>query len=448
MLSPKLYGPAEPFIGPLPVGLDKLRDLVAVRSPVLHKLSDSCNFGQDSKPCDLCAAARMAKIRGSVLNTLTTRERALSRLDVRREGVDLGLSNPAYLAANRLGFIALAPARGIPFKSYDPLKPNMALAGANPALLRSLGDLGEHPQQLTMRCSPSRVRVTFSDAVSDHLSPARGASGVVRGSIVTLSEESRSRLADTAFSLTELGKEPAFMMTFTAPANWEQIYLYNQDGEHINGGRLFKEQMYIFRKRLARMLESEFEMSFKCLWFLEFQKRGAPHIHLMFFDMTMTKELEERLKEWAGVTWANIVGNPSEYEYKKHERVCSRVERMRVKHFGYAVKYATKTEQKIVPEEFVNVGRFWGLWNYKIPKNDVIQVDYSHKKESDVKMIKQMMWGAIATIAEVAPDFAAKTIAKVERTIRGGIKYKYGFTVFGAAAVKAIYDAFGIVQVV
>jgi hypothetical protein len=40
---------------------------------------------------------------------------------------------------------------------------------------------------------------------------------------------------------------------------------------------------------------------------------------------------------------------------------------MRKEHFGYAAKYASKMQQKSVPDGYSNVGRFWGLWNYKLP---------------------------------------------------------------------------------
>jgi hypothetical protein len=91
------------------------------------------------------------------------------------------------------------------------------------------------------------------------------------------------------------------------------------------------------------------------LWFLEFQKRGAPHIHVL-----MGKDVEID-REWFASTWFRIVGSNDAKHYRVHlhakqwqkvysEDGCER----------YVAKYAHKTFQKVVPEGFENVGRFWG----------------------------------------------------------------------------------------
>jgi hypothetical protein len=89
------------------------------------------------------------------------------------------------------------------------------------------------------------------------------------------------------------------------------------------------------------------------LWALEFQKRGAPHFHIFTFEGCLV-----RSKKAVSAEWFEIVGSSDE----KHLLAGTRVERLRKPDAAgrYAAKYASKPWQKRVPENYWNVGRFWG----------------------------------------------------------------------------------------
>jgi hypothetical protein len=93
--------------------------------------------------------------------------------------------------------------------------------------------------------------------------------------------------------------------------------------------------------------------TYSAFWFLEFQARGAPHFHIF---CTWSPN-----KEWVAKTWYFIVGS----EDDRHLRAGTRVEFIRSGRAGtisYASKYAAKQEQKDVPSDYENVGRFWGVY--------------------------------------------------------------------------------------
>lgn len=328
----------------------------------------------------------------------TQQERRVLRLAERAEAVDtrrvsLGLSNPTYLAA------------------------------------------ASDTQFMRVEIDSAEVRFSFSDPISETLTPQRG--GGRRGEITELSEGARGRLAARAWALSAEGHEPSDMITLTAPANWESIYVADADGVALSGGRIFKRHVDTFRKRLGRFLARYGVAEWSALWFLEFQARGAPHIHLMVFGCEVTSVIRRALRSWCGPAWSSIVGNPSKFEQEKHKRTCSRVEKMRCKHFGYAVKYATKTEQKEVPPCFRDVGRFWGCWNYKHPEPVVVHFDFSHLNRADAFQMFQLAYSTLATLPAVGRSFAASRLAKVSDAVTHGLKHAFGFRVFGTDAVRA-----------
>ena len=108
-------------------------------------------------------------------------------------------------------------------------------------------------------------------------------------------------------------------------------------------GKTVKKHYSKFRKRLRRL-------GINSLWVLEFQKRGAPHFHLMV-DGEIDKELVSKM-------WFEIVGSGDEKHLKAGTKVQAIKDEGRV--IRYISSYMKKLTQKIVPEEFKNVGRFGG----------------------------------------------------------------------------------------
>lgn len=131
-------------------------------------------------------------------------------------------------------------------------------------------------------------------------------------------------------------------------------------------------------------------------WFLEFQERGAPHYHLITDKQVDKALLSQR--------WYEIVGSGDE----KHLRAGTQVAVIRKPHAiaAYVAKYAAKGEQKEVPADYHNVGRFWGGWGkFRKPDSVVAQgvdhdagtgasVDRSPLEDSDAKAINQSIRSA------------------------------------------------------
>lgn len=169
--------------------------------------------------------------------------------------------------------------------------------------------------------------------------PGRGQEPPQRGNITVLSKKSRQRLAFVANNTRVVFRT---MITLTYPKE------YTTDGKEV------KKHLNAFlvwcRRYFARP---------SYLWFLEFQKRGAPHIHLLV-DTPLPQDKAGRLNVYAevAVAWYNTVDSGDD----KHLKAGTRVERIRKPDGAarYALKYAYKTKQKCVPEAFQNVGRFWG----------------------------------------------------------------------------------------
>jgi hypothetical protein len=94
---------------------------------------------------------------------------------------------------------------------------------------------------------------------------------------------------------------------------------------------------------------------------LEFQKRGAPHYHLFLSSYPLGGV------QAVAKAWFRIVGSRDPKHLAWHlgqlsGRSC--LEYVRKPHVAsyYATKYAAKQEQKDVPADYANVGRFWGMF--------------------------------------------------------------------------------------
>jgi hypothetical protein len=153
--------------------------------------------------------------------------------------------------------------------------------------------------------------------------------GGCRGSITCLSGAARRRLLHAARNTSGLET----MLTLTYP------------GEYPTDGRKVKRDWAAMRKWLIRRGVGGF-------WFLEFQERGAPHLHAFLTGRVPYKEI--------AAAWYRIVGSGD----PAHLKAGTRIQPIERKHCvaAYAAKYASKMEQKTVPADFLSVGRFWGLF--------------------------------------------------------------------------------------
>jgi hypothetical protein len=289
--------------------------------------------------------------------------------------------------------------------------------------------------------SSSRVKMRLSDwATRNSMTPPppEARRGVVR----ELSEAARDRLRDRAWALSAEGYVPQIMITLTSPSNWRSVYVADENGELVEGGRVFKRHLATFRKRLNRFMIKNSINHWAALWFLEFQARGAPHIHLMIFDCLISRETIKYARAWVGRAWSKIVGNSDKLEAVKHARAGTQVARMKADHFGYAVKYATKTHQKDVPEEFKSVGRFWGVWNYKAVPPVVLEFKVNLETGEGLDVLWDTALVALASVYEYSAPFTRRVYKKLDNVITpDGLKRSFSFSVFGLGAVNAVKSA-------
>jgi hypothetical protein len=145
------------------------------------------------------------------------------------------------------------------------------------------------------------------------------------------------------------------MLTLTYPSAYE------------TDGKIVKSHLHLIRQWLHRR-------GIKGVWFLEFQKRGAPHFHLLLdFNLPpplITKKrthkgerspsfrTNEKLHKEASAAWFRIVGSGDEKHL--HAGICWEVLESHEAAMRYAAKHAAKPHQKEVPDNYLNVGRFWG----------------------------------------------------------------------------------------
>jgi len=175
--------------------------------------------------------------------------------------------------------------------------------------------------------------------------------------------------------LREAEAEYRIMVTLTYPAD------YPSDGREV------KEHLRRFLQEMRRLaVDNGVLATYSSFWFLEFQNRGAPHFHIFTthrIDYSLVAEL-----------WYNIVNSGD----KKHLKAGTRVELLKAGRNGtivYAKKYAKKQSQKQVPDDYLNVGRFWGVSGLRKVKTATCTFYKDSEHRLAVKEAKRTVFGAI-----------------------------------------------------
>ena len=127
-------------------------------------------------------------------------------------------------------------------------------------------------------------------------------------------------------------------------------------------GQELKRQMNVFLTLLRREYSDV-----HYLWVLEFQARTAPHFHL-FTDLDVTPENQRFLAE----TWVTVSGQLDDEVCLAWHLHDNNFFAWSMVNGSYVSKYAEKAEQKDVPENFHNVGRFWGSSRNMVPRFYVV----------------------------------------------------------------------------
>jgi hypothetical protein len=181
--------------------------------------------------------------------------------------------------------------------------------------------------------------------------------------------------------LVESGRVPA-MVTLTYPGHWEVVA---PDGASV------KRHMVLWRKRFQR----EYGEPARYIWKLEFQRRGAPHIHLWMAPPMSPGRSGRGFAQWLSAIWAQIVDHPDPVQKARHRLAGTAIDvrnglkacdpkRLAI----YFTKHSSpnlhgdKEYQHIVPDLWRQPGRgpgrFWGVYGLKkaIAVVDVAQDAY------------------------------------------------------------------------
>jgi hypothetical protein len=193
------------------------------------------------------------------------------------------------------------------------------------------------------------------------------------GVITEWSRKSRSAMCRTFAELdysplVEYGRVPA-MVTLTYPGDWEAVA---PDGASV------KRHMVLWRKRFQR----EYGEQALYIWKLEFQRRGAPHIHIWMAPPISPGRSGRGFAQWLSETWAQVVDHPDAEQKARHRLAGTAIDvrnglkacdpkRLAI----YFTKHSSpnldgdKEYQHIVPDPWRRPGRgpgrFWGVYGLK-----------------------------------------------------------------------------------
>jgi len=163
-----------------------------------------------------------------------------------------------------------------------------------------------------------------------------------------------------------LGTGLPALVTLTYPGDWLAV---------APTGQAVKRQMLALFKRWQRAWGSPF----LGVWKLEFQRRGAPHVHLLCVPPLARTADGLVFREWLSAAWAAVVDAPDPAEYARHLAAGTGVDyseglrmtdpkRVAV-YFTKHGTFSAKEYQNEVPAEWqapgCGPGRFWGYRGLK-----------------------------------------------------------------------------------
>lgn len=180
-----------------------------------------------------------------------------------------------------------------------------------------------------------------------------------RGKISEFSRKSRKRMIQ---ELSKIQRDTLpIMVTLTYP------------GEYSDNPKVWKNDLDNFLRRLSRKFKDA-----AGVWKLEPQKRGAPHFHLFVWGAGYAD-----LLSWVSLAWFQVVKSGD----IRHLHAGTRVER--VKSLSGSRWYASKYLGKVVPPEWGNAGRWWGIFQRdKLPYGKLVNVEVTQEKA--VEFIRYM----------------------------------------------------------
>ena len=161
-----------------------------------------------------------------------------------------------------------------------------------------------------------------------------------------VSIESRLRLMRYTERLETTGYYPSHMLTITLQ-QWDNNV----------------EKWKIAKRTFLNDYLRKYEPIIGYLWFQEFQKRGAPHLHIL---LQMNDVIWDRSLEYFIHAWRKAVRKSWGYSIPSQS---VDLHHMRQQDFRYARRYASKLAQKQAPFK-ANWGNWWGVGKqFKLPKD-------------------------------------------------------------------------------
>jgi len=279
---------------------------------------------------------------------------------------------------------------------YAPVLAGPAkVAGAARLFGRELAD-GPKDPAFSIVIAPGVLQLDGHDLETSYWADARAINSrhpgrdIKRGEVTAWTRKSRARmtvkLASLDWSYLESGTGLPAMITLTYPADWLP---FAPDGPAVK--RHLKALLLRWERAWGDPLTGA--------WKLEFQRRGAPHVHIGPVAVPVGKAGDGRraayeaellawqaagqtgrrpycrpaagdglgFGAWLAATWADIVGAPArtDVSYKTGMR-CTDPKRLAI-YFSKHGAWSTKEYQNQVPAEWREQGklpgRFWGYWN-------------------------------------------------------------------------------------
>ena len=185
------------------------------------------------------------------------------------------------------------------------------------------------------------------------------------GDINSFSPKSRNRLLRKLFRVNCPDKQLPIFITLTYPKNFPR------------SGKIWKEHVQAY----IRQIKTD-PICRKWVWKLEFQKRGAPHFHIIVYPSApVGKNTLLELREFTARSWYKIVGSGDEKHFRAGTQVAQAHNRKQL--VSYLSKYISKDT---VPIEYAWVGRFWAT-SADFEDDPVIEIQLNDQQVVDARRL-------------------------------------------------------------
>lgn len=176
----------------------------------------------------------------------------------------------------------------------------------------------------------------------------------------------------------------------------------------------YKYHLHKFRIYLKRLMGAEI----RAVWRLEFQKRGAPHYHLIIFDPPFLPV--QKIND----LWDKVTGRPEAERFGNSVDLKLATERDQERLIAkYISKYAAKVSEGL-PEGLETLpGRYWGKWGIKCPQAKEYELTYQQMERVAASLLlerKNQDWvpGDLLGFTLFGESIGTDTLAKrVDRLV-------------------------------